>query len=127
MLWKLVKFGIVLVLAELLSLRVSVDLDHPSLQERFALEWAGCQQALADGTPNSCTLFGKIQIVEHFPDVKVQVVEHFPDLRVQRVEHFADSAGEWQIVEHFPDYKVQIVEHFPDIKIQWVDHFPGCD
>ncbi len=80
--------------------------------------------------PGDCTykgfkLFGKVQIVEHFPDLKIQVVEHFPDLKVQKVDHFPNACGQWQIVEHFPDLKVQIVEHFPDLKIQWVDHFPG--
>lgn len=70
-------------------------------------------------------LFGKVQLVEHFPDLKIQVVEHFPDLKVQKVEHFPNACGQWQIVEHFPDLKVQIVEHFPDLKIQWVDNFPG--
>ena len=70
-------------------------------------------------------LSGKVQIVDHFPDLKIQVVEHFPDLKVQKVEHFPDACGKWQIVEHFPDLKVQIVEHFPDLKIKLVDHFPG--
>lgn len=70
-------------------------------------------------------LHGKVQIVDHFPDLKIQVVDHFPDLKVQKVEHFPNACGQWQIVEHFPDFKVQIVDHFPDLKIQWVDHFPG--
>ena len=95
--------------------------------EAFALELAGCQEAYAKGKPEKCKLFGKIQLVEHFPDVKVQVVEHFPDIKVKKVDAFPDDPGEWQIVEHFPDYKVQIVEHFPDYKIQYVEHFPGCD
>jgi hypothetical protein len=72
-------------------------------------------------------LYGKVQIVETFPDIKVQIVDHFPDLRVKYVEHFPDECGEWQIVENFPDFKVQIVESFPDIKIKLVDHFPGTD
>lgn len=70
-------------------------------------------------------LYGKVQIVEHFPDIKVQVVDHFPDLKVKYVEHFPDECGEWQIVDHFPDFTVQFVENFPDIKIQLVEHFPG--
>jgi len=88
--------------------------------------------ALASGKINKgdCTykgfkLFGKVQIVEHFPDIKIQIVEHLPDLKVQKVEHFPNACGQWQIVEHFPDLKVQIVEHLPDLKIQWVDNFPG--
>ena len=80
--------------------------------------------ALAD-TLDLSKIYGKIQIVEDFPDYKVQVVESFPDLKVQVVEHFPDSEGKWQFVEHFPDFKIQFVDHFPDFKIQYVDHFPG--
>ncbi len=71
-------------------------------------------------------LYGKIKVVEHFPDIKVKVVDHFPDLKVKVVNHFPDECGEWQFVEHFPDIKVQFVDDFPDIKISYVDHFPGC-
>ncbi len=93
---------------------------------------AGGLPTLASGKVNKgdCTyggfkLHGKVQMVDHFPDLKIQVVDHFPDLLVQKVEHFPDACGQWQIVDHFPDLKVQIVDHFPDLKIQWVDHFPG--
>ncbi len=78
-----------------------------------------------DCTYKGLKLYGKVQIVEHFPDLKIQIVEHLPDLLVQKVEHFPNACGQWQIVDHFPDLKVQIVEHLPDLKIQWVDHFPG--
>lgn len=70
-------------------------------------------------------LWGKVQIVEHFPDFKVKKVDHFPDLNVALVEHFPDACGKWQIVEHFADFKVQFVESFPDFEIRIVDHFPG--
>jgi hypothetical protein len=84
----------------------------------------------AGAVPQSCVfngfaLKGKVQVVEHFPDIKVQVVEHFPDLKVKTVQHFPDDCGEWQFVEHFPDFKIQYVQHFPDVKIQFVEHFPG--
>ncbi len=79
----------------------------------------------ADCTFNGKKMFGKVQIVEHFPDVKIQIVEHFPDLKVEKVEIFPDSCGKWQFVDHFPDFTVQIVEHFPDVKIQYVTNFPG--
>ena len=86
--------------------------------------------ALAGAVGDNCRLKGiklqgKVQVVEHFPDLKVQVVEHFPDLKVKQVTHFPDACGKWQVVEHFPDFKVQFVEHFPDLKIQYVEHFPG--
>ena len=75
--------------------------------------------ALAGAVGDNCRLKGiKLQ-------GKVQVVEHFPDLKVKQVTHFPDACGKWQVVEHFPDFKVQFVEHFPDLKIQYVEHFPG--
>lgn len=79
----------------------------------------------SDCTYKGFKLYGKIQVVESFPDIKVQVVESFPDLKVQEVSSFPDDCGEWQFVESFPDLKVQFVESFPDIKIQYVSSFPG--
>jgi hypothetical protein len=101
----------------------------PSKADLFALELAACQEAAAAtvNKPSKCGLFGKIKVVEHFPDVKIKVVEHFPDIKVKLMEHFADGPGEWTMVEHFPDYKIKFVEHFPDYKIKFVEHFPGCD
>ena len=88
------------------------------------------QETNADIDPENCTykeykLYGKIEIVESFPDIKVQVVESFPDLKVEVVESFPNDCGEWKFVENFPDLKVQFVESFPDIKIQFVESFPG--
>jgi hypothetical protein len=78
-----------------------------------------------DCTYNGFPLFGKIQFVDSFPDIKIQVVDSFPDLKVKIVESFPNECGEWQIVDSFPDVKVQIVESFPDLKIKFVDSFPG--
>lgn len=64
--------------------------------------------------PHKCELYGKIQTVEAFPDVKVQVVEDFPDLRVQRAPDFANGPGKWRIVDSLADWKVQIVDAFSD-------------
>ncbi len=74
---------------------------------------------------NGKQLWGKVQFVSSFPDVKAQVVTSFPDLKVQMVNSFPDSCGKWQETSSFPDLKVQIVDSFPDIKIQYVDSFPG--
>lgn len=79
---------------------------------------------------SSCTfkgkkLWGKIQVVTSFPDLKVQRVTSFPDLKVQRVTSFPDSCGKWQFVTSFPDLKIQYVTSFPDVKIQYVTSFPG--
>ncbi len=82
-----------------------------------------CSFTTQDG--KTINLYGKVEIVEHFGDVKVELVKHFEDLDVQVVEHFPDSCGKVEIVEHFGDVKVEIVEHFPDIKVKLVEHFPG--
>jgi hypothetical protein len=83
-----------------------------------------------DVDPENCTydeykLYGKVEIVESFPDIKIQVVESFPELKVKVVESFPDDCGEWQFVESFPDLKIQFVESFPDVKVQFVESFPG--
>ncbi len=70
-------------------------------------------------------LYGKVQIVDAFPDLKVQIVDAFADLEVKLVEAFPDDCGEVQLVEAFPDVKVQIVNAFPDIKVHIVNAFPG--
>ena len=72
-------------------------------------------------------LYGKIQVVKSFPDLKVQVVQSFPDLKVEKVKSFPDKCGKWQFVEYGEDFTVQFVESFPDIKIKYVDSFPGVE
>ena len=74
---------------------------------------------------NGYKLYGKIQFVDSFPDIKVEVVDSFADLEVKIVKSFPDHCGEWQIVDSFPDIKVQIVKSFGDIKIKFVGSFPG--
>ncbi len=74
-----------------------------------------------DGYP----LFGDVQIVDSFPDIKVQIVDSFPDLKVEMVDSFPDDCGQWKIVDSFPDVKVQYVDSFPDVKIEIVTSFPG--
>ena len=72
-------------------------------------------------------LWGKVQFVTSFPDIKIQYVESFPDIKVKFVTSFPDECGLWQITESFPDFKVQVVTSFPDIKIKVVTSFPGID
>lgn len=79
----------------------------------------------SDCSFNGHKLYGKMQVVTSFPDVKVQVVTSFPDVKVQNVTSFPDSCGEWQMVSSFPDTKIQFVTSFPDVKIQYVTSFPG--
>jgi 3-methyladenine DNA glycosylase AlkD len=74
---------------------------------------------------NGKKLFGKVKIVDSFPDIKVKIVNSFPDLKVKIVDAFPDKCGEWQIVDSFPDVKIKFVEKFPDLKIMFVENFPG--
>jgi len=76
---------------------------------------------------NGIKLYGKVQFVTSFPDIKIEYVESFPDIKVKFVTSFPDDCGEWQKVESFPDFKVQVVESFPDLKVKKVDSFPGMD
>ena len=98
-----------------------------SKSEQFGLELQMCQEAMATGKPSKCKLFGKIEIVTSFPDVKVEKVTAFPDIKVEWVTAFADAPGKWQKVTVFPDYKVEFVTAFPDYKVEFVTAFPGCD
>lgn len=72
-------------------------------------------------------LYGKVQFVTSFPDIKIQYVTSFPDIKVQFVSSFPDRCGKWQEVTSFPDFKVQIVNSFPDFKVQKVTSFPGMN
>ena len=74
-----------------------------------------------------CNLYGKVQVVESFPDFKVQLVDSFPDLEIEQVLSFPDSPGRWQFVESFPDFTIEYVDSFPDFKVQWRDSPTGCD
>ena len=76
---------------------------------------------------NDIDLWGDIQVVQSFPDIKVKVVESWPDLKVKIVESFPDECGRWRFVDSFPDFKIQFVESFPDLKIKYVESWPGVD
>jgi hypothetical protein len=78
-----------------------------------------------DCTLKGKKLYGKLKIVDAFPDLKVQVVDAFPDLKVQVVDAFPDKCGKWKMVDAFPDVKIQMVTAFPDLKIKYVTAFPG--
>ena len=108
-----------------LKCRIMLKLTIPVFVLAILVTLSG--SVLGKDKPGKCELYGRIQLVQAFPDVKVQVVKEFPDIRVKKVEAFPDSPGKWQIVDSFPDWKVQIVDAFPDYKIQWVKAFPGCE
>lgn len=89
--------------------------------------WASGSFSKSSCTFNGKKLYGKIQEVSSFPDVKVQIVSSFPDVKVQKVNSFPDKCGQWQMVNSFPDTKVQFVTSFPDVKVQYVTSFPGAN
>lgn len=78
-----------------------------------------------DCTLGGKRLYGRVQVVDAFPDLRVQRVDAFEDLRVQWVDAFADRCGRWQQVDAFPDLRIQYVDAFPDLRIRAVDAFPG--
>lgn len=75
--------------------------------------------------PDVTKIYGKIKIVDSFPDYKVKIVSSFADLHVKLVSSFPDDVGKWKIVESFPDFKIQFVDSFPDFTIKYVENFPG--
>jgi hypothetical protein len=90
------------------------------------------KEAIQALTSGSCyykgiQLWGKVEFVTSFPDIKIQYVDNFPDIKVKFVTSFPDKCGLWQPTENFPDFKVQVVTSFPDIKVKVVDNFPGID
>ena len=82
-------------------------------------------EVAADCTLKGLELWGDVEIVESFPDLKVQIVESFPDLRVEVVESFPDKCGKWKFVTSFPKLKIEYVDSFPDLKVKFVTSFPG--
>lgn len=82
-------------------------------------------ESLNKTKPDVTKIYGKIKIVNNFPDYKVKIVRNFADLHVKLVDNFPDAPGKWKIVENFPDFKTQIVDNFPDFTIKYVDNFPG--
>ncbi len=70
-------------------------------------------------------LYGRVKVVDAFPDLKVKVVDAFPDLKVKVVDAFPDACGRWKFVDAFPDFTIKYVDAFPDLTIKHVDAFPG--
>lgn len=70
-------------------------------------------------------LYGRVKIVNAFPDFKVKIVDAFPDLKVKVVNTFPDKCGLWQFVDSFEDFTIMFVDCFEDFSIKYVDAFPG--
>ena len=108
---KIIKLG-------LISVLISFAFAEPSLANFNPLSRFGCSY-------NGKKLYGKVQIVENFPDVKVKVVAANANLLVKQVEIFPSRCGEWQVVDAFPDLRVKFVENSPDFTVQFVQDYPG--
>ncbi len=72
-------------------------------------------------------LYGKVQFVSSYPDIKIQYVSSYPDIKVKFVTSYPDDCGEWQKVDSYPDFKVQVVTSYPDLKVQEVSSYPGMN
>ena len=70
-------------------------------------------------------LYGKIQFVENWGDIKIQIVENCPDMKIKFVDNWADGCGKFQVVDNWPELKVQIVNNWGDIKVKIVENWPG--
>ena len=77
-----------------------------SNDKKVGLNKENCTFTNKDG--KTFNLYGKVKIVEHFPDIKVQIVDSFEDLDVKVVESFPDQCGKVKLVEHFPDVPCRI-------------------
>lgn len=62
-------------------------------------------------------VFGKICVVNAFPDYKVRVDNSAPDIRISVVHAAANMPGQWQFVSAFPDYTIQFVDAFEDFSV----------
>lgn len=80
---------------------------------------------VSDCASKGIRLFGRVKVVEHFPDLRVTVVSSFEDIRVRKVDSFPDRCGKWQFVDAFPDFTIQYVATGADIRVKFVESFPG--
>ena len=71
-------------------------------------------------------LHGRVEIVDHSPDLRVELVDHSPDVRA--MEHFSPRhCGEYEIVDHSPDIRIELVDHSPDLRVELVDFHSGIN
>ena len=71
-------------------------------------------------------LHGRVEIVDHNPDLRVEIVDHSADIRA--MEHYSPRhCGEYEIVDHSPDIRIELVDHSPDLRVELVDHSPRIE
>ena len=71
---------------------------------------------------NTFPLHGRVEIVDHNPDLRVEIVDHNPDIYV--MAHYPCDCGEYELVDHNPDLRVELVDHNPDLTVEVRDHHP---
>ncbi|MFT3710940.1 MAG: hypothetical protein QM817_25215 [Archangium sp.] len=70
-------------------------------------------------------LYGKIEFVDSFPDLKIREVTALADLKVEMVSSLPSRCGEWQEVTSLPTLRVKKVTAFEDLEVEFVTAFPG--
>ena len=80
-----------------------------------------CTITRADG--KVFPLYGRVEIVDHSPDLRVEIVDHNPDVYVEKHYNPRDC-GQYDIVDHNPDVRVEIVDHNPDLTVEIRDFHP---
>lgn len=70
-------------------------------------------------------LYGRIQFVDTFPDIRIRIVTSKPNLRVVKKQSNAIQCGEWQIVNFAPSIRIMIDQKHGEIDVQYVDFSPG--
>jgi hypothetical protein len=103
----------------------TISYDYPAGITDYALRHQKPAINESTCTYGGIRLYGKVQVVTSFADIKVKVVESFADLQVEKVTSFPNDCGKWEFVESFPDFTIQFVDSFEDISIKFVDSFPG--
>ena len=68
-------------------------------------------------------LHGKVEIVDHNPDLRVEIVDHNPDVFVMP-HHNPTDCGAYELVDHNPDVRVELVDHNPDLTVEVRDFHP---
>ncbi len=95
---------------------------------KFVIDKKNCTITNKD-SKETFNLYGNIEIVESFPDIRVKIVDSFEDLDVKKITTYypntPESCGEFREVKSFPDIRVKIVTSSPDITVKIVDSFPG--
>src|SRR5262245_8432759 len=69
-------------------------------------------------------LYGKIEFVDSFPDLKIREVTALPDFKVEMVSSLPSRCGEWQEVTSLPTLRVKRVTAFEDLEVEFVTAFP---